>query len=205
MSYKIEQNLDRILGSKNWNNILLRYRVREELVKLDFDPDKAAKYLHQLDDKNLIEFRSRIFKLARDFYFEILLLETLGPKPILVNDIDPNQSLNYTKRCKLVQHCLEFFRYLTDYSNDQDYFLPSKCVCFSTKKVNFPLGKSFLEKQMNGWKNIKTKVINLSSEMTNFKSLSSDCDKKENNLLACKKKIVQLKEQNDTLKIIMTI
>lgn len=204
MSVKIEHYLDRILGTRNWDNILLRYTVREDLFQLDFDPEIIAKYLHKLDDNHLIEFRKRIFKLARDFYFEILLLESLGPKPILVDDIEKNQSLNYSIRCKLVQHCLEFFKYLTDFSNDKDFFLPSKCVSFSTKKVNFPLGKSFLEKQINGWKNLKSKVINLSSEMNNFKSLTSECGQKETSLLISNRKIIKLKEQNDTLKIILT-
>lgn len=204
MSWKIKQYLDRILEIRSWNNVLLRHRVREELIQLEPDPDMITKYLQQLDDKQLIEFRKRIFKLARDFYYEILLLETLGPKPILVNDLDKNQSLNNEIRCKLIEHCLEFFRYMTDYSNDRDYFLPSKCVCFSTNKVNFPLGKSFFEKQLNGWKNIKSKVINLSSEMNNFKNLSSNFQKEENSLLASKKTIVRLKEQNYTLKIIVT-
>lgn len=202
MSGKTKQYLDRILEIKCWSNILLRQRVREELIELDPDPDMVSKYLHQLDDKQLIEFRKRVFKLARDFYYEILLLETLGPKPILVNDLDKNQSLNYAIRYNLIWHCLEFFRYMTDYSNDKDYFLPSKCVCFSKKKVNFPLGKSFLEKQLNEWKNIKNKVINLSSEMNNFKNLTSNFDKEENCL--SRKTIFKLKEQNYTLKIIMT-
>ncbi|CAF0734825.1 unnamed protein product [Brachionus calyciflorus] len=206
MSSNIEEKFDKILKVKNWKNILLRNQIRNDLVRCQFDENTLANYLQRLNDQQLLDIRQRVFNLARDFYFEILILKNFGPKPILRNDFENSNSLNYSLRCHLVQDCLELMEYFTNYSNETtNYYLPGRCTVYSQSQVNFPIGKTFLEQQTNGFKILKSKIVQLSSRIENYKSFTLSYDKMQKDLVEAEKKAGLLLEQNTALKDILKL
>jgi hypothetical protein len=90
----IQGVLDQIMQAKNWNNILLRISIRRDLkhllnyraLKLKTEQAENAErvlfeYLHTLSQEQLIEFRQRVFKLAKDKYYEFLIKKFLSHRP----------------------------------------------------------------------------------------------------------------------------
>jgi hypothetical protein len=101
-----EQTFFQILNTKNWNNLLLRYSIRDSLMSSIQIGDSSeqnspsssqsemvslkqerqiVEYLHNLTRDQLIEFRYRVFKLVKDNFYEYILKEFLDsqPKPAL--------------------------------------------------------------------------------------------------------------------------
>lgn len=148
MNYSIEKSLDRILISKNWNNILLRNEIRQDILtsRLNYtneslDERFLVEYLHNLDNEQLVEIRNRIFKLARDHYFESLIKQKLGQRPVLKGIGQDSFEDSYALKCNLMKDCVECLEFILNQSKFIDQ-LPQRCTEYqNADSLSFPLGK----------------------------------------------------------------
>lgn len=75
MNFKIEDYFEKILSTKNWKNILLRDKIRKELIlnKNKINKNEINKYLREnLKQNEIIILRERLFKIVKDQYIEYI-------------------------------------------------------------------------------------------------------------------------------------
>lgn len=216
MNFKIEKILDRILLSKNWNNILLRNDVREDILDNKLKPNESfderifVEYLHNLDNDQLIEIRKRIFKLARDHYFETLIKHKFGSKPVLRQVEECKLEDNYALKCNLMKDCVECLEFMIkSLSSKYIYQLPQRCTEYSSitdkTMISFPLGKAYLLTQLNAIKNLRYKILKHQTELENLKRFTNGMEKLEKNLIVVNNRLMKCKKQNQILKSFLTI
>lgn len=235
MNLNFEKNLDRILISKNWNNIVLRNDVRADLVDTlneKLDERIVVEHLYSIDCEQLINLRFRVFKMAKDHYYENLLRNLIKKKPVLKDiilnntneyqrEIDTSMeeataaastattttdkvdaSNGYVFKCNLIKDIIECLEYMIDL---RDY-LPERCTDYQdVEPCSFPLGRRHLLTQLNAIKNLRFKILKLQTELYNFKKFTNGLEKMEKNHLNTTNKLRKLQKQNNFLKSVLTI
>lgn len=197
----LEKNLERILISKNWNNILLRNEIREDIIFFNekIDERLVFEYLHNLNNEQLIDIRKKVFKLAKDHYIEILINQ-ITIKPIL-KDVDENFTNKYFVKCNIMKDVIECLDFIVNSST----CLPERCTEFRNEKLQFPLGKKNLMAQLNAIKMLRLRIINHQKELQDFKQFTIEIDKLEKSLMVSKAKFQAVQRQNFFLKTCLTI
>ena len=82
MNFNIEDYFEKILLTKNWKNILLRDKIRKELIlnKNKINKNEINKYLREnLKQNEIIILRERLFKIVKDQYIEYILKQLSVP------------------------------------------------------------------------------------------------------------------------------
>lgn len=201
MSFNLEKNLNKIISSKNWNNIILRNLIREDIQSGNefIDEIQLNQYLDCLTNEDLIEMRQRVFKLARDHYVNILISQ-FNCKPVL-KQMNLNYSNKYILKTNMMKDVYEFLQFILN----QKEQLPSRCVDFDTDVFKFPLGNKHLNEQLNAIKKLRIKILDHEKEMEDFKKYATDIDKLENNLVLTYCKLQKMIKQNQYLKACLTV
>jgi hypothetical protein len=201
MSFNIEKNLNKILLCKNWNNILIRNLIREDILSGNefIDELQLNQYLDRLNNDDLIEMRRRVFKLARDHYVD-LLIRQFNSKPVL-KEMNLNYSNKYILKTNMMKDVYEFLQFVLNLKEQ----LPSRCIDFDSDVFKFPLGDKHLNEQLNAIKKLRIKMLDHEKEMDNFKKYATDIDKLESNLVLTYCKLQKMLKQNQYLKACLTI
>ncbi len=133
----LEKNLNKIRSSKNWNNIILRAVVREDLQSGNdhIDQERLVEYLEGLSSEQLVELRQRVFKLSRDHYLD-LLIKQMSNKPVL-KQMNLDYSNKYVLKTNMMKDVYECLQFVLNKVNS----LPERCVDFESEWFRFPLGK----------------------------------------------------------------
>lgn len=242
----IQNILDQILSTKNWSSILLRTKLRDELKSyLDVNSSQwessesvhrsslcstmnervLFEYLHALSQDQLVEFRHRVFKLAKDNYYEHLLQKlfisnvTPSLKPLLSASEDTENISNessYILKCNVIRDIVECIgctiktldqNMLNEVENLAECLLPTRCVDqrSSRNKINFPLGKDALLYNMNSMKQLQQKLLKHQNELEKMKQLISDLDKSEKDYKVLNFKWSMCREENQFLRFCLLI
>ena len=256
-SSNIQKLLHQILSSKNWSNILLRTTIRDQLkhsllfknisnassattsTSLANPNTKNSQslnervlfdYLHSLDQDQLVEFRDRVFKLAKDNFYECMIVNylSLNPKPVLkkilpdlfFSQISPitghspasaTRSIptnsTYILRCNLIRDIIECVECVID-PNSNKPNMPSRCTEYempANNRLNFPLGKSHLITQLNAIKVLHAKLMNHQNELLNLKEFTYEIERLESGYLTASAKCVRLQNKNQFLKFCLIV
>jgi hypothetical protein len=201
MSFNIEKNLNKIKSIKNWNNIILRNLIREDIQSGNefIDQIQLNKYLDSLTNDDLIEMRHRVFKIARDHYVDSLIRQ-FSSKPVL-KEMNLNYSNKYILKTNMMKDVYEFLQFVLNLQPE----LPSRCIDFDSEVFKFPLGNKQLNEQLNAIQKLRIKIMDHEKEMDNFKKYATDIDKLENNLVLTYCKLQKMLKQNQYLKACLTI
>ena len=92
--------LNEIISCENWHCILIRNKIRLDMISEIPDDHLLFNYLKQANLENLSEIRERVFKLAVDQYVENKI-KKFDSKPVLkqiTNSSNPIFFLNYRVR-----------------------------------------------------------------------------------------------------------
>jgi hypothetical protein len=211
-SSTIEEHLQRILVARNWHNILLRAKVREQIVNENqkIDEQVLVEFMHNLSDEQLSELRERVFRLARDHYVACIL-PTLGAKPTLkplhVREFDDP----YVYKCNLMKDIVECLEYLMPQTNEAYKSpiseLPYRCTCMDKQadKFEFPLGRQALVDELNAMRQLRIKLLKHQNEMNKFKEWTIGVQKLEKSIKELQSRIYLLKKQNQLYRILLTV
>lgn len=213
---ELQKSFDRILISKNWNNVLLRNDIRIDIINSNFTANRAklderpiVEYLHNIDNEQLGNLRYRIFKLARDHYFEHTIKSQI-PNPPCLKEIDHvySQTSIYdsenstTVRFNIIRDIVDCLEYILDLRKN----LPTRCTDFkNAEPLQFPLGKRNLLAQLNAIKTLRFKILKLQTELHNLKKYMNGMEKMEKTLLNTSIRLKKLQKQNNILKSFLTI
>ena len=220
MSLKdMEKYFDRILISKNWNNVLLRNDIRIDIIDSNLRTDHSkidersiVEYLHNIGDEQLGNLRYRIFKLARDHYLEHTIKSLIPNLPGLKeNEQMYSETSIYVpenstaRKFNIIRDIIECLEYIIGMRKKNQ---PPKCIDFNpqnTEPVQFPLGKRNLLAQLDAIKTLRFKILKLQKELYNLKKYMNGMEKLEKNLLNTSIRVKKLQKQNSLLKSFLTI
>lgn len=199
----VEKYLDKILTSKNWNNILLREQIRNDII-FNFekiDEKQITNYLNLLSDEQLNELRERIFKLARDHYIEHLLKKFCKP---LLKPVNTKVSNKYMLKCNLIRDSLDCLYYIIDPNLSLN--IPKRCTEFEQfNNFKFPLGKQNLKDQLMAIKTFRAKLIKHHAKLNSLKQMTHNIGSLEKSLTDAREKIKLIRNENQFLRGCLTI
>ena len=191
MNFKKEEYFQRILLAKNWNNIILRDKMRKELV-LNIKNEALSKYFNSLTKNEIKKLRERLFKLVKDKYVEFILKEFSFP--ILKTTVYDNNDDDHSS---IINNLLDFI----DYINGENLNLPKNCIELKQiNRFNFPLGKSYLIYQSSIIKEFRYRLIEIQIKLNILKKSINNFYQIENSLNEYKKKYKLIQLENNYLK-----
>ena len=206
----LEKNLDRILITKNWNNILIRNEIRKDILCFNENIDERliVEYLHNLSSEQLLDVRKKCFKLASDHYVEVIL-NKIALKPLLKDIASDDYPSKYVFKCNIMKDVIECLEYMivNGVSGTVGHpQMPERCVDFNIhQRVTFPLGKRNLTRQIETIKTLRVKLLNYEEMKQSVKSYEEGFVKMEKSLILAKNRIQLLQTQNLFLKTCLTI
>lgn len=191
MNFKVEDYFQKILSTKNWKNILLRDKIRKELIlnKNKINKNEIDKYLREnLKQNEIIILRERLFKIVKDQYIEYILKQLSVP---ILKIQNCNNDL-------IIDNLIEFIFYIIHHRNND---LPKKCVELKqTDDFKFPLGKTFLIDQLTIIKEFRHKLIEIQIKLNILKNSTNNFYQIETNLNEYKKKSKLIELENNYLR-----
>jgi hypothetical protein len=191
MNFNIEDYFEKILLTKNWKNILLRDKIRKELIlnKNKINKNEINKYLREnLKQNEIIILRERLFKIVKDQYIEYILKQLSVP---ILKTQNCNNDL-------IIDNLIEFLFYIIHHRNND---LPKQCVELKqTDDFKFPLGKSFLIDQLTIIKEFRHKLIEIQIKLNILKNSTNNFYQIETNLNEYKKKSKLIELENNYLR-----
>lgn len=191
MNFKVEDYFQKILSTKNWKNILLRDKIRKELIlnKNKINKNEIDKYLREnLKQNEIIILRERLFKIVKDQYIEYILKQLSVP---ILKIQNCNNDL-------IIDNLIEFIFYIIHHRNND---LPKKCVELKqTDDFKFPLGKTFLIDQLTIIKEFRHKLIEIQIKLNILKNSTNNFYQIEANLNEYKKKSKLIELENNYLR-----
>jgi hypothetical protein len=202
----LEKNLDRILITKNWNNILIRNEIRKDILCFNENVNERliVEYLHNLSSEQLLDVRQKCFKLASDHYVEIIL-NKIALKPLLKDIQSDDYPSKYVFKCNIMKDVIECLEYIIVNASGQNQ-MPERCVDFSiNQRVTFPLGKRSLARQIETIKALRVKLLNYEEMKQSVKSYEEGFAKMEKSLILAKNRLQLMQTQNVFLKACLTV
>jgi hypothetical protein len=191
MNFKVEDYFQKILSTKNWKNILLRDKIRKELIlnKNKINKNEINKYLREnLKQNEIIILRERLFKIVKDQYIEYILKQLSVP---ILKIQNCNNDL-------IIDNLIEFIYYIIHHRNND---LPKQCVELKqTDDFKFPLGKTFLIDQLTIIKEFRHKLIEIQIKLNISKNSTNNFYQIETNLNEYKKKYKLIELENNYLR-----
>lgn len=191
MNFKVEDYFQKILSTKNWKNILLRDKIRKELIlnKNKINKNEIDKYLREnLKQNEIIILRERLFKIVKDQYIEYILKQLSVP---ILKIQNCNNDL-------IIDNLIEFIYYIIHHRNND---LPKQCVELKqTDDFKFPLGKTFLIDQLTIIKEFRHKLIEIQIKLNILKNSTNNFYQIEANLNEYKKKSKLIELENNYLR-----
>jgi hypothetical protein len=218
----LEKNLDRMLITKNWNNILVRDEIRKDILCFNdnFNERLIVEYLHNLSSEQLLDMRQKCFKLAVDHYVEYLL-NKIALKPQLKDILADDYPSKYVFKCNVMKDVIECLEYMitngltrcynstnttTTSNNNNAIHMPERCVEFSvSQRLMFPLGKRHLTRQVDTIKALRVKLLNSDDLAQDVKSYAEGFAKMEKSLIVTKSRLHLMQTQNVFLKACLTV
>ncbi len=221
----LEKNLDRMLITKNWNNILVRDEIRKDILCFNDSVNERliVEYLHNLSSEQLLDMRQKCFKLAVDHYVEYLL-NKIALKPQLKDILADDFPSKYVFKCNVMKDVIECLEYMITNgltrsynssnatttnnnasNNNSAIHMPERCVEFSvSQRLMFPLGKRHLTRQVDTIKALRVKLLNSEDLAHDVKSYEDGFAKMEKSLIVTKSRLQLMQTQNVFLKACLT-
>lgn len=208
----LEKNLDKILITKNWNNVLLRNEIRKDIICFNeaVNERQIVEYLHNLSSEQLLDMRSKCFKLALDHYVE-MILNRVALKPFLKDIQSEDFASKYVFKCNLMKDVVECIEYVIANSthnstNSETRSLPERCTDFSVnKRLVFPLGKKNLTRLLETIKALRVKLLCHEDVCEALKAHEIKAERMEKSLMFAKNRLDMVSTQNVFLKTCLTV